>query len=91
MDTLLLCNQCGHEEPGSRSGTLMNKIKMWNHLKREHPMLAERIMKTHDTMPTSFYSHVRPSEERESTEASRLNVRPQQPHVSVSDVRPRWA
>jgi hypothetical protein len=63
MDTLLRCNQCGAEEPGSSHGTLMNKIKMWNHLKREHPMLAERIIKTHDIMPTSFYSHIRINED----------------------------
>lgn len=72
---ILRCNECGREEKGSESGTLMNKIKMWNHLKLEHPMLAERIMKMHDTMPTSFYSH----------------VRQRAPTQTMSDVRPRWS
>jgi hypothetical protein len=72
---VLQCNECGHEEKGSASGMLMNKIKMWNHLKNEHPMLAERIMKTHEVMPTSFYTQVR------ARTAS----------MPMSDVRPRWS
>ena len=55
MKIQLLCNECGYEEWGSRDGLLINKIKMWNHLKRAHPMLAERMMQSNDTLPSTFF------------------------------------
>ena len=54
---ILRCNRCGHEERGG-TGILMDRIKMWNHLKREHPLLAERIMRSHDVMPAGLYSRL---------------------------------
>lgn len=41
MELILICKQCGHEEIGETERTLMTKIRMWNHLNREHPELAE--------------------------------------------------
>jgi hypothetical protein len=37
MQILLTCAECGHQEWGRTDGTLMNKIKLWNHAKRTHP------------------------------------------------------
>lgn len=36
MQILLTCAECGHQEWGQSDGMLMNKIKLWNHAKREH-------------------------------------------------------
>lgn len=41
MELILLCKQCGHEEVGQTERVLMTKIRMWNHLNREHPELTE--------------------------------------------------
>ena len=42
-NVLLVCTECGYEYKGS-SGALMNKIIMWNHIKKEHGAIAERVM-----------------------------------------------
>ena len=41
MELILMCKQCGHEEIGETERALMTKIRMWNHLNREHPELSE--------------------------------------------------
>lgn len=44
MKIILTCSECGHQEWGTDQGQLMNKIKMWNHAKREHPEHIERVI-----------------------------------------------
>ncbi|MGH7141613.1 MAG: hypothetical protein ACREGH_03210 [Minisyncoccia bacterium] len=59
MNTLILrCNECGYEERGSETRTLMLKIGIWNHLKKAHPMRAERIMSRNETLPNTFYTEM---------------------------------
>lgn len=41
---LLVCSECGHHEGGYSDRVLMNKIKMWNHVRRTHPDFAEHYM-----------------------------------------------
>lgn len=36
MKILLTCRECGHNESGYSGNGIMNRIKMWNHIKREH-------------------------------------------------------
>ena len=45
MKVLLSCIECDHEEWGSSDKEVMNKIVMWNHVKKAHAATAERIMK----------------------------------------------
>lgn len=41
MELVLTCRQCGHQEAGDSDRMLMTKIRMWNHLNREHPALTD--------------------------------------------------
>ena len=34
---MLTCRECGYQEWGVADRGLMNKIKMWNHVRRLHP------------------------------------------------------
>jgi hypothetical protein len=52
MKIILTCSECGHQEWGQSEGTLMNKIKMWNHAVREHKDSAKRVVE----MSTPKYS-----------------------------------
>jgi hypothetical protein len=58
MEVLLTCRECGHQEWGQAEKEFMNKIKMWNHVRRAHPYLSARdvrlVMKT--TFPYQFRS-----------------------------------
>jgi len=44
MKIVLTCSECGHQEWGTAEGSLMNKIKMWNHATREHPEQIKRVI-----------------------------------------------
>lgn len=46
MELTLTCKECGHEERGESTRALIAKIRMWNHLNREHPELAESFRST---------------------------------------------
>ncbi len=54
MKILLTCNECGYQEWG-REGRLMNKIIMWNHIKRAHAEKADEILRRFETLPDDFY------------------------------------
>lgn len=41
MELILTCNECGHQELGDERRMLMAKVRMLNHLNREHPDTAE--------------------------------------------------
>lgn len=41
MDIILTCQQCGHEEFGNSERSLITRVRMLNHLSREHPEMAE--------------------------------------------------
>jgi hypothetical protein len=43
MHTILTCAACRHNEEGDSRGGLMLKVKMWNHINREHPELVDRF------------------------------------------------
>ena len=36
MKVILTCRECGHRERGDSDSALMNRIKMWNHIERDH-------------------------------------------------------
>lgn len=55
MKILLMCNECGYQEWGREAQPLMNKIIMWNHVKRAHAQKAEQIMRRYQTLPDNFY------------------------------------
>ncbi|MES2203098.1 MAG: hypothetical protein V4474_02150 [Patescibacteria group bacterium] len=40
MNTIITCRECGHQEVGRSENTLMNRIKVLNHIRREHSYLA---------------------------------------------------
>ena len=59
MQVLLSCTECAYEEWGTDEGHLMNKIIIWNHIKKEHPETAERVMRVYSHVPQSlFHVHV---------------------------------
>jgi len=55
MNLVLTCSECNYKTGGSTQKQLMNKIVMWNHVKRAHPQTADRIMRTYQTMPSDLY------------------------------------
>lgn len=55
MQVLLSCTECSYQERGTAEGHLMNKIIMWNHIKKDHPQTAERIMRTYERVPSTIY------------------------------------
>jgi predicted small metal-binding protein len=55
MKVLLTCSECDFREFGSSEKELMNKIIVWNHLKHEHPRMADRIMRMYKTAPNSIF------------------------------------
>ena len=55
MKVLLTCIVCDHEEWGNSDKELLNKIIMWNHVKKAHASTAERIMRTYQTLPGGLY------------------------------------
>jgi hypothetical protein len=57
MELILTCKQCGHEERGESERALMTKVRMWNHLNREHPALTDSFKETVAETATEFASH----------------------------------
>ncbi len=55
MKILLECTECRYQEWGRESQPLMNKIIMWNHVKRAHAHKAEQVMARHQMLPDNFY------------------------------------
>ena len=55
MNILLMCAECHYQEPSVSEKELMNKIIMWNHVKKAHPGMAERIMRIYTTVPSDLY------------------------------------
>ena len=55
MTILLVCTECAYRESSSSEKKLMNKIIMWNHVKKAHPRTAERIMRIYETLPSNLY------------------------------------
>lgn len=42
-EIILTCSECGHEEIDSEHKMLMLKVRMYNHINHNHPVLAERF------------------------------------------------
>ena len=40
---ILTCSRCGHRERESANRELMAKVRMYNHVAKEHPAVAERF------------------------------------------------
>ena len=55
MKVLLSCIVCDHTEWGNSEKELLNKIIMWNHVKKAHASTAERIMNAYQTLPNNLY------------------------------------
>ncbi|HVZ75767.1 MAG TPA: hypothetical protein VG934_00640 [Candidatus Paceibacterota bacterium] len=47
--------QCSYAAWGSTDGDLMNKIIMWNHVRKAHAHTAERILERYQVVPNDFY------------------------------------
>ena len=58
MKVILICSECGHKEHSSSDKQLINKIIMWNHVKKSHPRTAERIMRMYKIVPSALYGTV---------------------------------
>jgi predicted small metal-binding protein len=56
MQVLLSCTECNYQEVGHTEKELMNKIIIWNHVKKEHPQTAERVMRIYQHVPTSLFN-----------------------------------
>jgi hypothetical protein len=56
MQVLLSCTECDYSESGNTEKELMNKIIIWNHVKKEHPQTAERIMRIYQHVPSSLFN-----------------------------------
>jgi len=66
MQVLLSCTECEYQEWGTTEKELMNKIIVWNHVKKEHPATAEHIMRVYQHVPSSlFHMHVPSLTEKE--------------------------
>jgi len=55
MKVLLSCTECDYEEWSSTEKEMMNKIIIWNHVTREHPATAQRIMRVYRHVPVSLF------------------------------------
>jgi predicted small metal-binding protein len=55
MKVLLSCTECDFEEWGTTERELMNKIVMWNHIKKAHIGMADRILRMYQTVPNNLY------------------------------------
>lgn len=56
MQILISCTECEFEDWGSTEKDLMNKITMWNHVKRSHADIAEHLMNMYQTLPNNLYT-----------------------------------
>ena len=61
MKIILSCTECDFEAEGDTHKELMNKIVMWNHVKRSHGSMAERIMRHYKTLPNHIYTSSQPT------------------------------
>ena len=55
MQVLLSCTECSYSQMGHTEKELMNKIIIWNHVKKEHPATAERVMRVYQRVPSSLF------------------------------------
>ena len=55
MNVVLTCTECEYQEKSLSEKELMNKIIMWNHTKKIHPGMAERIMRIYEMVPSDLY------------------------------------
>ncbi len=56
MHIVLTCSECDFSESSHSEKELMNKVIMWNHVKKAHASTAERIMKMYQTVPESLFT-----------------------------------
>ncbi len=54
MNIVLMCSECAYQERSAAEKELMNKIIMWNHVKKSHPKTAERIMRMYHSVPNNL-------------------------------------
>jgi len=52
---LLVCSECEYQENSFSEKELLNKIIMWNHVKKNHPAIAERVMRNYHVFPAHLY------------------------------------
>ena len=55
MKITLICSECGHEALSTSDKQMINKIIMWNHVKKSHPRTAERVMRLYKVVPNHLY------------------------------------
>ncbi len=55
MKIVLLCSECEYQESSFSEKELLNKIIMWNHVKKMHTAIAERVMRNYQVLPTHLY------------------------------------
>lgn len=55
MQVLLSCTECSYQEIGHTDKELMNKIIVWNHVRKAHPQTADRVMRTYQHVPASLF------------------------------------
>lgn len=52
MKVLITCRECGHQAWGRSENPFMNKVQLFNHVRRAHPTI--RANKLHLVMKTTF-------------------------------------
>ena len=50
-----MCPACEYRAGGLSEKGLLNKIIIWNHVKRAHPAVAERIIRMYQRVPTELW------------------------------------
>ncbi len=55
MYTVRRCSECDFEEYNSAQSKLARQTTLWEHIKKEHPHMADRIMRNYQTMPDDLY------------------------------------
>lgn len=56
MNVLLVCAECGYQQVNGSEKEFMNKVIMWNHVKKAHVKTAERVFRNYKTVPTDLYT-----------------------------------
>lgn len=56
MQILLSCIECEFEDWGRTDSEMMNKITMWNHVRKSHAGTADHLMKMYQTLPNNLYT-----------------------------------
>ncbi len=62
MQVVLSCTECDYQEVGHTDKELMNKIIIWNHVKKDHPQTAERVMRIYQRVPSSLFTMHSPAD-----------------------------